>query len=171
MRKILSWVFTIIIAGICLKGCIKRDVPMVYKSHTPTLKLENINFPEENKNIEINGTDYIQSQAPIGEFGGELVISTIGEGPKTFNPCNTKDATSSSMAGLMYDGLLTTDSRTGKVIPLLAKSFDVNGCEYTIKLRKGIKWSDGTPITVDDVLYTYWEIVLKVWETLLLEMQ
>ncbi|MBE7702532.1 MAG: ABC transporter substrate-binding protein [Cyanobacteria bacterium SIG28] len=161
MRKILSWVFTIIIVGICLKGCIKRDVPMVYKSHTPTLKLENINFPEENKNIEINGTDYIQSQAPIGEFGGELVISTIGEGPKTFNPCNTKDATSSSMAGLMYDGLLTTDSRTGKVIPLLAKSFDVNGCEYTIKLRKGIKWSDGTPITVDDVLYTYWEIVFK----------
>ena len=63
----------------------------------------------------------MQVQSPMGKFGGELVISTIGEGPKTFNPCNSKDATSSAMAVLMYDGLLTTEPKTGEVIPLLAK--------------------------------------------------
>ena len=117
--------------------------------------------PVRNKNITIDGIDYLQSQAPVGNYGGELVVTTIGEGPKTFNPCNTKDATSSTMAGILYDGLLTTNPRTGKVEPLLAKSFEVRGNEYTIKLRKGLKWTDGNPITVDDVLYTYWEVVFK----------
>lgn len=148
--------------GIVLKSCIKQDIPPSYEQQTinnPTNT--NITYPSENKNITISGIDYLQSQAPIGNFGGELVVSTIGEGPKTFNPCNTKDATSSTMAGILYDGLLTTDAQTGAVVPLLAKSFEVKGNEYTIHLRKGIKWTDGTPISVDDVLYTYWEVVFK----------
>ena len=118
-------------------------------------------YPADNKNLTINGVDYIQSQAPIGHFGGELIISTIGEGPKTFNPCNTKDATSSAMAGLLYDGLVTTHPKTGEVIPQLARSFKINGNEYTIYLRKGIEWTDGHPITAEDVIYTYNEIVFK----------
>ena len=69
--------------------------------------------------------------------------------------------TSSAMAGLMYDGLVTTNPRTGKVQPLLAKSFELNGNDYIIHLRKGLKWSDGKPITADDVIYTYKEIVFR----------
>ena len=136
-------------------------MPEVYLENNYGSSIKNIDYPNDNRNITIDGVDYIQSQAPIGKFGGELIVSTIGEGPKTFNPCNTKDATSSSMAGLMYDGLLTTNPRTGEVVPQLAKGFSVNGNEYTIFLRKGLKWSDGTPISVDDVLYTYWEVVFK----------
>jgi len=156
MKKIITAIVIILILGICLRACIKKDIPEEYPLITATENLENISYPAKNKNKMINGIDYLQSQAPIGNFGGELIISTIGEGPKTFNPCNTKDATSSTMAGIMYDSLLTTNPVTGEVEPLLAKSYSVNGCEYTINLRKGLKWSDGTPISVDDVLYTYW---------------
>jgi len=161
MKKILVIFFLLILVGIALKGCIKRDVQESYTVNNYQESLKNTSFPSMNKNITINGIDYLQSQAPVGKFGGELVISTIGEGPKTFNPCNSKDATSSSMAGMMYDGLLTTDAKTGKVVPLLAKSFEIKGNEYIINLRKGLKWSDGVPISVDDVLYTYWELVFK----------
>lgn len=56
------------------------------------------------------------------------------------------------MSDIMYDGLVTTHPVTGETIPKLAKSFSVNGNEYIIKLRKGIKWSDGKPITADDVV-------------------
>ena len=161
MKKIFGLIFIIIVIGGCLRACIKQDVPENYSQSVIAENIENIAYPNSNKNITIKGIDYLQSQAPIGEFGGELVISTIGEGPKTFNPCNTKDATSSTMAGLMYDGLLTTNPRTGEVEPLLAKSFQVKGNEYFITLRKGLKWSDGKPITIDDVLYTYWEVVFK----------
>ena len=69
----------------------------------------------------------MQSQAPVGKFGGTFVSSTIGEGPKTFNPFNSKDNISSQMSEIMYDGLVTTDPVTGDTIPKLAKSFTVNG--------------------------------------------
>lgn len=161
MKKFLTWAFIIILIIFCSKFIIKQDIPENFEQIEIEDSKNMINYPDDNKNITIEGIDYLQSQAPIGKYGGELIISTIGEGPKTFNPCNSKDATSSSMAGLMYDGLLSSNPRTGEIISQLAKSFEVKGNEYTIKLRKGLKWSDGADITVDDVLYTYWEIVFK----------
>ena len=161
MKRILGIVFFIIILGILLKACIRQDIPECTPCNIQPHDLKEIVYPTDEKNVTINGVDYLQSQAPVGKFGGELIISTIGEGPKTFNPCNTKDATSSSMAGMMYDGLLSTNPRTGEVMPLLAKDFEIDGNRYIIHLRKGIKWSDGKPITADDVMYTYNEIVFK----------
>ena len=161
MKRALGILIYIILMILLLKGCLHADIPQNYSQKTISQDIKNIIFPEKNKNVVLNGIDYIQSQAPVGKFGGELVISTIGEGPKTFNPCNTKDATSSSMAEIMYDGLLSTDARTGEVIPLLAKSYKIEGNDYIISLRKGVQWSDGKPITADDVMYTFEDIVFK----------
>ena len=161
MKRIWGIIFLILIVGLFFKACIKADVPEKYSDNAINADIKEIVYPAKERNITINGIDYLQSQAPVGKFGGELVISTIGEGPKTFNPCNTKDATSSSMAGMLYDGLVTTNPRTGEVQPLLAKSFEIKGNDYIIHLRKGIKWTDGKPITADDVIYTYNEIVFK----------
>ncbi len=161
MKKILGIIFLILVLGIILKSCIRKDIPECIPCRIPSHTLKEIIYPQDEKNVTIDGVDYLQSQAPVGKFGGELIISTIGEGPKTFNPCNTKDATSSSMAGMMYDGLLTTNPRTGEVMPLMAKDFEINGNEYIIHLRHGLKWTDGKPITADDIMYTYNEIVFK----------
>ena len=161
MKRIWGIIFLILIIGLFLKACIKADIPEKYSDNVINADIKKIVYPVKERNVTINGIDYLQSQAPVGKFGGELVISTIGEGPKTFNPCNTKDATSSSMAGMLYDGLVTTNPRTGDVQPLLAKSFEINGNDYIIHLRKGIKWTDGKLITADDVIYTYNEIVFK----------
>lgn len=161
MKKMLIGVFIFLLAGLCLKSCLRKDIPKEVSLNIPNSIIENMKYPNSAKNVTINGIDYLQSQAPVGKFGGDMVVSTIGEGPKTFNPCNSKDATSSSMAGLMYDGLLTTEPVTGEVVPLLAKSFEIDGNDYIINLRHGIKWSDGKLITADDVIYTFEEIVFK----------
>jgi len=53
-----------------------------------------------------------------------------------------------------YEPLVAWDRDwTGKVIPNLAESFSGNAdaTEFTFKLRKGLKWSDGQPFTSDDV--------------------
>lgn len=159
--KLWGLIFILLIAALCLKACIRRDVPRHFPQKLPDSSIENIIYPDKNKNVTINGIDFLQTQASVGKFGGELILSTIGEGPKTFNPCNSKDATSSSMAGMLYDGLVTTEPRTGEVIPLLAKDFEVNGNDYIVHLRHGVKWSDGKPITADDVMYTYQEIIFQ----------
>ena len=142
-----------------LKACIRRDIPVEDSAKVSNTQSKEIIFPEDKKTVTLNGVNYLQSQAPIGKFGGTFVSSTIGEGPKTFNPFNSKDNISSQMSDIMYDGLVTTDVVTGDTIPKLAKDFSVNGCEYIIHLRKGIKWSDGKPITADDVVFTWQNII------------
>ena len=144
MKRIFTFILIILALGILAKSCLRRDVPYTIPEKIEQHDLKEINYPPDEKNVSIDGVDYLQSLAPAGKFGGELVISTIGEGPKTFNPCNTKDATSSEMAGLMYDGLVKTNPRTGTVEPLLAKSFEIgiasgHKIDYTNrKLRPGL---------------------------------
>ncbi len=108
------------------------------------------------------GVDYRISRTPVGQYGGQIVSSTIGEGPKTFNPWVSKDATSSQVADMLYDSLLSTDPITGEVVPHLAKEYSVSNDKktYTITLREGIKWTDGKEITADDVVFTWNEIIL-----------
>lgn len=157
-RVILIILVLLMILGLG-KACIRRDLPT---SEKPVLRPKadvisgDYTAPE---NITINGVDYLQSQVEVGKFGGTFVSSTIGEGPKTFNPFNTKDNISAQMSEIMYDGLVTTDVVTGKTIPKLAKSFSVNGKEYIVNLRHGLKWSDGKPITADDVVFTWQNII------------
>ncbi len=151
----------IILVVLLCKACLVRDIPTSVSQNNPTNEQTlATNYPVP-QNVTIGQTDYLQSQAPVGVFGGELVSSTIGEGPKTFNPFNTKDNVSSQMANTMYDGLLSTNPVDGKPMPKLAKSFKISPDEmtYTIELRKGVKWSDGKPITADDVVFTWKDII------------
>lgn len=160
MKKWVYVILVLVILGVFAKSCIHRDYP---NTEPPVLRpksdVEKVHFPSPAKTVAQNGIDYLQSEAPIGKFGGELRASTIGEGPKTFNPFNSKDNISSLMSDVMYDGLLTTDPATGAPIPKLAKSFELNGKDYIIHLRRGIKWSDGKEITADDVVFTWQNII------------
>lgn len=157
-RAILIILVLLVVLGLG-KACIRRDLPTSDKPVLrPKADVVDANYPIP-KNVTINGVDYLQSQVEVGKFGGTFVSSTIGEGPKTFNPFNTKDNISAQMSEIMYDGLVTTDVVTGKTIPKLAKSFSVNGKEYIVNLRHGLKWSDGKPITADDVVFTWQNII------------
>ena len=161
MKRILYFICFLIIILITGKACIKQDIPSVdIDIIRHKADMTEIDYPEDFKTVTINGIDFLQSQAPAGKFGGKLVSSAIGEGPKTFNPFNSKDNISSIMSDIMYDGLLTTHPVTGQSVPKLAKSFEIqNGTDYIIHLRHGIKWSDGKPITADDVVFTWKEII------------
>lgn len=157
-RVILIILVLLMILGLG-KACIRRDLPTSDKPVLrPKANVVDANYPIP-KNVTINGVDYLQSQVEVGKFGGTFVSSTIGEGPKTFNPFNTKDNISAQMSEIMYDGLVTTNVVTGETIPKLAKSFSVNGKEYIVNLRHGLKWSDGKPITADDVVFTWQNII------------
>lgn len=160
--KIQGYVLSVILFLILFAGaCIRRDVPQNITENSAQTETLSVNeYPVNRKNVTINGVDYLQTDAPVGNFGGTLINSTIGEGPKTFNPFNSKDATSSTLSDIMYDGLVTIDPVTGEYIPKLAKSFEVNGNDYIIHLRHGLKWSDGKPITADDVYFTWKNIIL-----------
>lgn len=161
MKKSGYVLWIVLAVALFLCACVRRDVPdyaIQNTAQTETLKINE--YPANRKNITLDGVDYIQSDLPVGQFGGVMINSTIGEGPKTFNPFNSKDATSSTLSDIMYDGLVTINPVTGEYIPKLAKSFEIKGNDYIIHLRHGLKWSDGKPITADDVYFTWKNIIL-----------
>jgi len=114
------------------------------------------------KNVTIDNIDYIQSQLPLGKFGGTFTQAIISD-PKTFNPYNSNDTTSGELCDLLYDGLLQTNPTNGKMEPKLAKSFKIldDKKTYIINLRKRIKWTDGQEITAQDVYYTYKTVIFE----------
>ena len=158
--------FLIVIVVIISVSCFRVDKGEEYikNSNTTNSSIEEKQHNEysEYKSEYYNGIDYRMSRSKTGKYGGQIVVSTIGEGPKTFNPWVSKDATSSQIGDIMYDSLFSTDPDTGEVIPYLAKEMKVSDDKmtYTVTLRRGIKWSDGTEITSDDVVFTWNEIIL-----------
>lgn len=86
-----------------------------------------------------------------------LNLSSRGTDPKTINPWISSDATSSQMAAMIFDGLIKIDPDTDEVLPHLAESFQIQdgGKTIIIKLRKDIFWSDGEPISSEDVVFTW----------------
>jgi peptide/nickel transport system substrate-binding protein len=91
-----------------------------------------------------------------------LVVSTLGD-PKTFNSIVSNEASSNDVLGLMQEGLLSTNGITGELEPGLAESWQVSEDQrkITYTLREGLKWSDGEPLTVDDVVFTYNSIIFN----------
>ena len=54
------------------------------------------------------------------------------------------------------EGLEYYSAFADKFMPWTAESHEYNadGTELTIKIRKGVEWSDGTPFTAKDVVFT-----------------
>lgn len=162
-HKFLKYIIILIVVLLGAKACLVVDTPPEKHQNNTTSEAttELTKAPKPPfETIYKDGTDYMVARGEVGKFGGEFKTSIIGEGPKTFNPWEAKDATSSTLGGMMFDGLVITDAYTGEVVPKLAKSIDIkNNKEYIVHLRRGLKWSDGKPITADDVVFTWDKII------------
>lgn len=114
--------------------------------------------------------------------GGTFVEGIVGS-PTTLNPLvsdTSKDLAAADVHALIFDGLVRTDL-DGTPSSGLAESWDIDetGTVYTFTLRSDVTWHDGTPFTVDDVLFTLRAVqgpaytgspsVATVWRTVLVE--
>ena len=87
--------------------------------------------------------------------GGELHFCLHGE-PKTFNPLLVEDDASETIRYLTGGVLIRLNRQTQALEPGLALSWKVSqeGRRITFRLRTGLRFSDGTPFTAEDVAYT-----------------
>ena len=91
-----------------------------------------------------------------GKRGGRYV-ATLRADPKTWNsPVATEVTTTDLTNGLLFEPLVFFNHDTQENEPALAETWGMSGDgrEWTFQLRHGLKWSDGTPLTSDDVLFT-----------------
>jgi peptide/nickel transport system substrate-binding protein len=91
-----------------------------------------------------------------GRPGGRIVIALRSE-PKTLNPLIAADGSSREVISAMQADLVHINRATQLTEPALAKSWKVSpdGLQYTLTLRQSLKFSDGHPVDIDDVLFTF----------------
>ena len=95
-------------------------------------------------------------QGVHGKKGGRYV-ATLRADPKTWNPPVANEVSTTDITnGLLFETLVFFNHETQENEPALAESWAAtpDGREWTFHLRPGLKWSDGTPLTTDDVLFT-----------------
>jgi peptide/nickel transport system substrate-binding protein len=102
------------------------------------------------------GEDVLSSSGQPGQYGGRLVVALRAE-PKTLNPVTAGDGPSRDVIWRMAADLLHINRVSQLTGPALAKSWKVSpdGLRYTLKLRDGIRFSDGHPFDADDVVFSF----------------
>lgn len=93
-----------------------------------------------------------EDSAPAAEVSHDLVIGTI-QGPGSVDPCG-----STNLIGrqLVFDSLFVMNPATGEIEGQLAESWEyLDDCTLKVILKEGATFSNGEPVTAEDVLYSY----------------
>ena len=100
----------------------------------------------------------VASTAPSAAGGGQLTYTIMNDFPTCFHPICFQTGGQFGVFEMLYSGLVKRDE-TEKIVPSLADSWDVSpdATTFTFHLNKNAKWSDGQPVTADDVVYTVTE--------------
>jgi peptide/nickel transport system substrate-binding protein len=103
-----------------------------------------------------NPSQFVRSDADISR----IVFSTLSD-PKTFNPVLNDEHPNVFL--YTTEGLTTQHGLTGEIVPATAKAweFSEDGTTIVFTLREGLQWSDGEPLTADDVVFTYNEVIFN----------
>jgi peptide/nickel transport system substrate-binding protein/microcin C transport system substrate-binding protein len=93
-----------------------------------------------------------------GPKGGSSVFYLNMQGESNnINPITSTDAYSSELQGYILESLLEKNLDTYEWEPGLAESWDISKdkMKFTFKIRAGAKWSDGKPVTAEDVKFSF----------------
>jgi peptide/nickel transport system substrate-binding protein len=91
------------------------------------------------------------------------VVERTGEYGGTWRRAFLGPADANNYVRVVYDALFRFSPDGGKIEPKIAESAEPSADfrTWTIRLRKGSKWSDGAPFTADDILFWYNDVLLN----------
>jgi peptide/nickel transport system substrate-binding protein len=100
--------------------------------------------------------ELLRVSGEVGKPGGRIVIALRAE-PKTLNPLIAADTPSREVISAMQADLVHINRASQLTELALAKSWKISpdGLHYTLTLRQGLKFSDGHPVDIEDVLFTF----------------
>jgi peptide/nickel transport system substrate-binding protein len=142
--------------ALILAGLLVITSLAVFGQGYPTQPADALVFP-----VGVAGTVYEDME--LGVRGGTITIANI-EDPKGWNDMTAHETSTTYFTQRQHRGLVNLDHISGAIVPDLAKSWEISddSLVITFHLREGLKWSDGEPITADDVVFTYNDLLLNL---------
>jgi len=98
--------------------------------------------------------------SPHAVPGGTLRFAAF-QPPKSLNAYIDNNTYTRQVFGMMYETLLSVDSTTTEFVPYLAKRWTISDdmLSYTFELDPSAAWSDGRPVTAEDVKWTFDQVM------------
>jgi len=111
--------------------------------------------------LQVASAFYHENTTVTPVKGGVYVEGAVGTVTGAINPLLVHQGTvASDLTGLIFSGLTKYDAETGEVIADLANfKLSADGKEYTFVIKENAKWQDGEPVTADDVLFTFNDVI------------
>lgn len=99
----------------------------------------------------------LQATTLPGYQEGDWLVQPLATGIKTLTPLVSKDVYASDIQGYVIESLLSRDPDTLEYVGLLAESWKISedGLSFRFKLREELKFSDGHPLTAEDVVFSF----------------
>ena len=96
-----------------------------------------------------------ETAAEAEPTGAQEVTFVLNNEPDSLDPSYTNNSFASPFLSNLFEGLVTYDEN-GELAPGNAESWESNEdmTVWTFHLREGLKWSDGTPLTAQDYVYS-----------------
>jgi peptide/nickel transport system substrate-binding protein len=152
MRRPFPFLLLSALAGLALAGCPGR--PSGGGATTGTGAGSGTNAAAAGTYASLMGKEE-EPPSVAGRYGGDFKSASISD-PKTFNLWVSAETSSSDVLNPLYEPLNQRNSYTLKFEPRLAAlpEISADGLTYTYRLKEGLTWSDGRPLTADDVIFT-----------------
>lgn len=101
------------------------------------------------------GVTACSATAPSGP--DRPLVATIRSEPQSFNRLLATDRVSHVLSLLLHGRLVRINLATQEVEPWLAERWHAadDGLEWTLELRRDVRFSDGTPFTAADVVFSF----------------
>ena len=138
MKRITALLLALVLMGTCLSGCGSKD---------------NGEYVPTGRALYVEGQDLEEYLAEEKE-PQELSLAYYPD--RSMNPLIGNNITNRVLFSLMYQGLFAVD-RNNEPYPILCSAYQVSPSNlvYTYYLDSSATFSDGTPVTINDVLATY----------------
>ncbi|MDX9914571.1 MAG: peptide ABC transporter substrate-binding protein, partial [Sphaerochaeta sp.] len=149
MKKFLAILLSVLLVSALFISCGKKEAPAAPAAPAPAPPVA----------VEAPPAPAVPVAPPAVK---ELVFRiSNGAEPESLDPALIQGVPEHRIYEAIFEGLVAYDPETSFAVPGVAESWVSNdeGTQYTFTLRKNAVWSDGTPITAHDVVYSWLRIL------------